>query len=57
MKIKTVGFAKTINIGNYQSVRVEFTAELEPEKGDTAETVLLDLKNRVAHEEKLIKGM
>lgn len=29
MKIKEISYGKTINVGNYQSVRVEFTADTE----------------------------
>lgn len=32
MKIKQVSYGKTINIGNYQSIRVEFTCELAPDE-------------------------
>jgi hypothetical protein len=31
MKITKVSYGKTINIGNYQSIRVEFTGDTEDE--------------------------
>ena len=52
MKIISITFGKTINIGNYQSVRVDFTGNL-----DDAETVdqgLIELKSLVAFEEQRI---
>ena len=43
MKITSITYGKTINIGNYQSIRVDFTADISPEN-ETVEGALQDLK-------------
>ena len=49
MKIKTIGFGCTKNLGNYQNLRVYMEAELEDEDEDV--DVALDmLRTRVAEE-------
>lgn len=49
MKITQITYGKTINIGNYQLVRLDFTAEVEP--GCDERAVLHVLKQMVASEE------
>lgn len=45
MNITTVSYGKTFNLGDYESERIDLTAELE--EGDTAEAVLRVLKEKV----------
>jgi len=49
MKIKTIGFGCTKNLGNYQSLRVYMEAELEVEDVDV-DVALDTLRTRVAEE-------
>ena len=53
MNISKVTLGKTINIGNYQSIRVEFTADVGD--GDTHLDALAHLKRIVANAEDDIK--
>ena len=66
MKITQITYGKTINIGNYQSIRVDFTADVDPptinkstgasQPGDDADGVLELLKQIVkASEEKILR--
>lgn len=45
MKVTTVTYQATINLGNYESERIEITAELEP--GDTVEETITRLRGHV----------
>lgn len=54
MKITGISYGKTINIGNYQSIRVEFTASVDPD--EYADVVLATLKEVVKQtEEKILQ--
>ena len=53
MNISKVTLGKTVNIGNYQSIRVEFTAELQG--NDKHIDALEHLKRIVANAEDDIK--
>lgn len=51
MKITQITYGKTINIGNYQSVRVDFTVDVREQDGDTEESCLASLKYLVRNAE------
>jgi hypothetical protein len=53
MKIIQISYGKTINIGNYQSIRLEYTASVDP--GDLPDKVLEDLKDILTDAENEIK--
>lgn len=42
MKVTTVSYGRTVNLGNFESARLDATAELEP--GDTREDVPAQLR-------------
>lgn len=44
-QITQITYGKTVNIGNYQSIRVDFTADVEP--GENPSDVLIGLKGHV----------
>jgi hypothetical protein len=41
MKIKSISLGRTINIGNYESIRIDIAAELQG--GDTVEETMKEL--------------
>jgi hypothetical protein len=45
MKIKTITYQRVKNLGNYESERLEMTAELDPSEDD--EVAIAELKARV----------
>lgn len=47
MKVRTVAYGKTFNLGNYESERIELTAELD--EGENAVAVH-DSLNKLVHE-------
>jgi putative lipoic acid-binding regulatory protein len=49
MKITEVRLDRTFNMGNYQSVRVGFTASVDEDQGDNVQKAL-DILDREAHE-------
>lgn len=53
MNISRISYGKTINIGNYQSIRVEFTADLTGD--DDHITTLQHLKKITANAEEDVK--
>jgi hypothetical protein len=52
MKITSITYGKTINIGNYQSIRVDFTAQVD--EGELPSYVLHELKIRLNADEQTI---
>lgn len=52
MNITQVSYGKTINIGNYQSIRIEFRADLLP--GESLTETIERLKKILDKEETLI---
>lgn len=54
MKITKVCYGETINLGNYQSCRIELQADLEEQ--DRWQDVLFDLKQTVKTEGEKRKG-
>jgi len=52
MNITQVSYGKTINIGNYQSIRIEFRADLLP--GESLAETIERLKKILDKEETLI---
>jgi hydrogenase maturation factor len=54
MKIKTISYGMTINLGNYESVRVDFAAEVDNE--ESPQEVLNELKKIAKFEEAKIRG-
>jgi mannitol/fructose-specific phosphotransferase system IIA component len=49
MKIKAITFGKTINIGNYQTIKVEVT--IEAEDGENSAVVYQAAKDFIAKKE------
>lgn len=45
MKVKTIAYGKTFNLGNYESQRIDMTAELD--EGEDEQIALLRLKAAV----------
>lgn len=45
MKVKTIAYGKTFNLGNYESQRIDMTAELD--EGEDEQLALLRLKAAV----------
>ncbi len=45
MRIKTIAYGKTFNLGNYESQRIDMTADLD--EGEDEHAALLRLKARV----------
>ena len=52
MKVKAITVGKTINIGNYQSIKVEIT--LEAEEGEKSAEVYQSAKDFIAKKEREI---
>lgn len=50
MTIKTVEVSATFNLGNYQSVKFGFTADIDSDDSDDMRDVVQDLKIRVNEE-------
>ena len=46
-KTLTYAIGQTINTGNFNSVRIDFSETVELEPGDDRETVATELRNRV----------
>lgn len=45
MKIKTIAYRELINIGNFENIAIEMTAEVE--EGDDLDFVMAKLTNKV----------
>lgn len=45
MRVKTIAYGKTFNLGNYESQRIDMTAELE--EGEDEQVALMRLKAAV----------
>ena len=54
MKITSISYGKTINIGNYQSVRVELSADVD-EHIESYRDVLSQLRGLLQNEETQIR--
>jgi len=53
MKITKVNYGRTINMGNYESVRIDLTADIE--EGENWREALETLKEKMLKEEKITK--
>lgn len=52
MKVTKVSYRRgaTLNVGNYESVKIEISADAELEEGDTPQSVLEALRREVTEE-------
>ena len=53
LKIKDVSYGRTLNVGDYETVRIEFSAAVDP--GQSYQEVLDQLKDVMDTEETIIR--